>query len=261
LLVQGEINYEALIKAVKYARSLGTKIIFNPAPYSAEAENLREFVDYITPNRVEAQKWSGIEISDIDSAKRAAAIIAGKEGKTVLITLGQRGVLVFDGKNYHHIPAYPALTVDTMGAGDAFNGAFAAALSKGDSFIEAARYGCAYSAAFIEYEGGNQYAKLSGGQKQNDTVRHGENPPTPYVNNNYQGNEVGVFLKRQITKEDIMKSLSAKIIVLAAMLFSSSVFAAWPEKAHHHYRSLGRRRQYRYRCPASRSRITERVRR
>lgn len=153
LLVQGEINFDALLKAVEYAHSLGTKIVFNPAPYSADSEILRQYVDYITPNRIEAQKWSGVEITDISSAKKAAAVIAGPENKAVVITLGEQGVLVYDGKTYHHLPAYPALTVDTMGAGDAFNGAFAAALSKGDTLMKAANYACAYSAAFIEYEG------------------------------------------------------------------------------------------------------------
>lgn len=153
LLVQGEINVDATLKAVQYAHSLGTKVIFNPAPYFPESEILRQYADYITPNRVEAQKWSGVEINDLTDAKRAAAIIAGPENKTVLITLGEQGVLIYDGKTYRHLPACPAVTADTMGAGDAFNGAFAAALSKGDSLIKAANYANAYSAVFIEYEG------------------------------------------------------------------------------------------------------------
>lgn len=153
LLVQGEINFDALLKAVEFAHSLGTRIVFNPAPYGVQAQQLRPYVDYITPNEVEAQKWSGIEIRDISSAKKAARIIAGDERKNVIITLGAKGALVFDGKNYRHLPAFPAVTTDTMGAGDAFNGAFAAALAKGSPLIDAVQYASAFAALFIEREG------------------------------------------------------------------------------------------------------------
>ncbi|WP_315708753.1 PfkB family carbohydrate kinase [Brenneria uluponensis] len=153
LLIQGEINVEAQLKAVKFAHSVGTQIIFNPAPYSNEAKMIYPYVDYIIPNKIEAQKWSGIEISDLASAKKAMKNIAGPEKKKVILNLGKKGCLVFDGSIFQHLPALPSVMVDAMGAGDAFNGSLAAELAKGSQLIDAVNYALAFTAVFVEHEG------------------------------------------------------------------------------------------------------------
>jgi ribokinase len=153
LLVQLENNIDAVAQAMKLASTLGNVVILNPAPYTRAINDYLGYVDIITPNETEASQLSGIEVSDIESAKQAALKIAVKGIQRVLITMGSRGVLVLDGGQFHHIPAFPAVVVDTTGAGDAFNGALAAALARGNTLINAVKYAAAFASLAVEREG------------------------------------------------------------------------------------------------------------
>ena len=124
-----------------------------PAPCSDEIISCLPFVDVITPNETEASLLSGVEVRDIDTAKEAALIIAGMGVKKVLITMGSRGALLLDNKQFSHIRAFPAVTVDTTGAGDAFNGALAASLAAGNSLVQAATWASAFASLAVELEG------------------------------------------------------------------------------------------------------------
>jgi len=64
-----------------------------------------------------------------------------------------RGALLLDGNQFQHIPAFPALRVDTTGAGDAFNGALASSIATGQSLIQAATYASAFASLAVEREG------------------------------------------------------------------------------------------------------------
>ncbi|WP_411753960.1 ribokinase [Serratia sp. (in: enterobacteria)] len=153
LLVQLENNFDATLNVMRLANSLGVKVILNPAPYSDDALQCMAFVDVITPNETEASLLSGIEVTDLDSAKKAAQRIAALGARQVIITMGARGALIFDGGQFQHIPAFPALSVDTTGAGDAFNGAFAAATASGQTVAQAATYAAAFASLAVEREG------------------------------------------------------------------------------------------------------------
>lgn len=93
---------------------------------------------------------SGIHIVDLASAKEAARAIKAKGVGHVIITMGAKGALIYDGEQFIHIPALKAVCVDTTGAGDAFNGAFAAAMAKGESIIQAAKFACAFASLAVE---------------------------------------------------------------------------------------------------------------
>ena len=86
------------------------------------------------------------------SAEKAQAhLTAG--AKKVLITMGSRGALLLDNRQFSHIRAFPAVTVDTTGAGDAFNGALAASLAAGNSLVQAATWASAFASLAVELEG------------------------------------------------------------------------------------------------------------
>lgn len=153
LLVQLENNFSATLNIMKMAKSLGVPVILNPAPYSDQVWDSLPYVDLITPNETEASQLSGIQVTDIESARQAAAQIITKGFPQVIITLGSRGVLIHDGKQARHLPAFPALSVDTTGAGDAFNGALAAAMAKGQNLQQAATYAAAFASLAVEREG------------------------------------------------------------------------------------------------------------
>jgi L-asparaginase II len=91
----------------------------------------------------------GIALKIDDGAGRgaeaaAAALLARGVRRAAVVTLGERGALYRDATRSVHVPAVSAgPVVETTGAGDAFNGGFAVALSEGREVIEAVRFGCA----------------------------------------------------------------------------------------------------------------------
>lgn len=153
LLVQLENNFSATLNAIKLATTLGVRVIMNPAPFSADALACLHYVDVLTPNETEASLLSGVEVNDLDSAKEAALAIVRQGANRVIITMSSRGALILENGQFQHIAAFPALSVDTTGAGDAFNGAFAAALAKGQTIAQAATYAAAFASLAVEREG------------------------------------------------------------------------------------------------------------
>ncbi len=153
LLVQLENNFDATLSLIKIAHKLGKRVILNPAPYSAAIISGIPYVDVITPNETEASLLSGIDIKDLNTAKEAALRIAELGAKKVLITMGARGALLLDNRQFSHIRAFPAVSVDTTGAGDAFNGALAASLAAGNSLVQAATWASAFASLAVEMEG------------------------------------------------------------------------------------------------------------
>ena len=98
----------------------------------------------MTPNEIEAAALTGQPVRGIEDANRAADIFLARGAGNVVITLGAQGAFVKNARVAAHVPAFDAgAVVETTGAGDAFNGGLAVALSEGLSLVEAARFGCA----------------------------------------------------------------------------------------------------------------------
>ncbi|MEO6609281.1 MAG: ribokinase [Aestuariivirga sp.] len=130
--------------ATALAKAAGVVTIFNPAPAIKLDESFWKLCDYVTPNETEAEILTGIKVMDLDSARKAADMLLSKGVGTALITLGGQGALLHSKSESRHIPIFNAGKVlETTGAGDAFNGGFAAALARGDSPHEAALFGSA----------------------------------------------------------------------------------------------------------------------
>ena len=140
-LGQLEINLDAMYKAVEIARNSGAHVIVNPAPATRIPDEVLVMVDTITPNETEAEVLTGVCVTDQDSARKAARVFFDKGVKNVIITLGKQGVYAADGEKEMLLPGIPVNAVDTTGAGDAFNGAFAVALSEGKDLFEALKFG------------------------------------------------------------------------------------------------------------------------
>ncbi|EOF5381201.1 ribokinase [Salmonella enterica] len=153
LLVQLENNFNATKAIIEIAHNMGKTVILNPAPYSHNIISCLHHVDVITPNETEASLLSGVEISSIDTAKEAAHQIANMGVNNVIITMGSKGALLFDKNQFHFIPAFPSVAIDTTGAGDAFNGALAASLAAGNSLKQAAIWASAFASLAVELEG------------------------------------------------------------------------------------------------------------
>ena len=143
-VTQLEQPVEAALRGLQIAREAGVTTILNPAPATELPDGMLALCDYLTPNETEAEMLSGIPVPDLASAERAAAALLSRGVGAVVITLGGNGALHRDAARSVHVPVISAGPVaETTGAGDAFNGGFAVALSEGREVIEAVRFGCA----------------------------------------------------------------------------------------------------------------------
>ncbi len=139
---------------LEIAREAGTLTVFNPAPALPFDDALYALCDYITPNEHEAAALSGMPVETIEDARRAGDFFLAKGVGCALITLGDKGALLHSASGAEHIPVFRAGAVkETTGAGDAFNGGFAAALAEGATAREAARFGAAVAAISVTRAG------------------------------------------------------------------------------------------------------------
>ncbi|UVC29363.1 ribokinase [Pantoea sp. SOD02] len=147
LLMQLESPLESVLAAAKIARAQQTQVILNPAPATALSDELLALIDIITPNETEAEILTGIAVKSDEDAARAAAALHAKGIATVLITLGRRGVWLSEQGNGVRIPGFSVQAIDTIAAGDTFNGAFITARLEGVPMHDAVRF--AHAAAAI----------------------------------------------------------------------------------------------------------------
>ena len=159
LLVGLEIPVETAARAIERGARAGMQVILNPAPVPSSPEiitpALLSLVDVLTPNRVEALALAGIDpFTDSDPDWNVCADRLLRRGaRGVVITLGADGCLVATGAVRVRVPAPRAQAVDTVGAGDAFNGALAVALAEKRSLAEAAGWATAAAALAVTRPG------------------------------------------------------------------------------------------------------------
>jgi len=148
VVMQLEVPLAAVERAAAIARAAGVPVILDPAPApdGGLPEALLRNVTFLKPNESEAERLTGISVSDLASAERAARALQELGPRTVIITLGSQGAIVVDEAAVHHVPAYRVAAVDTTAAGDAFTGAFATAVGAGAALVEAVRRAAAAGA-------------------------------------------------------------------------------------------------------------------
>ncbi len=150
LLLQLETPIESLELAARLAREAGTTVVLNPAPARDLPDALLRHVDILTPNETEAEQLTGIAIDTLEDADRAARALHQRFGiRTVMITLGKRGVWLSEAGEGRQIPGFVVEAVDTTAAGDTFNGGMVTALLEGQSLEAAVRFGQAAAALSV----------------------------------------------------------------------------------------------------------------
>ncbi|RMH50988.1 MAG: ribokinase [Alphaproteobacteria bacterium] len=153
-VTQLEQPVAAAHRAVEIARDGGARTILNPAPATRIPDEMIARCDFVTPNESEAEGITGIAVASLDDAERAAQAFLDRGAGAAIITLGANGALYRDRARSVHVPAFRAgPVVETTGAGDAFNGAFAAALARGADPVQAVRFGCAAAAISVTRPG------------------------------------------------------------------------------------------------------------
>jgi len=153
LILQLEVPVEASERAAEIAKSGGTAVILNPAPARELSDSFLSKVDILTPNETETEMLSGMPVKDQASVEKAAKALLDKGVSAVILTLGDRGALLLTTEMTKLVPAYKVDVVDTTAAGDAFCGALATALARGESFEEATEYANAAGAFAVTIMG------------------------------------------------------------------------------------------------------------
>ena len=149
LICQLECPLEAVTRAIELARAQGVRVILNPAPARSLDTDLLHLVDYLIPNESETTLLTGIQVSDLPSAEKAAANLRERGVSTVILTLGEQGALLSTAEGIIHEGGYSVEVVDTTAAGDAFVGGFAVALAEGQPLPEAVRFANAAGALAV----------------------------------------------------------------------------------------------------------------
>jgi ribokinase len=158
ILMQLEIPVETIVHGAGKAQKLGKKIVLNPAPAQALPEELFSKLFLFTPNETEASFYTGVHITDIDSARKAAAALLKKGVANVVITMGSKGVYFTNSTEELLIPAPMVNAVDTTAAGDVFNGAICVGLAEGMTWKEALTWACKAAAFSVTRMGAQSSA-------------------------------------------------------------------------------------------------------
>ncbi len=144
VLLQHEIPQDTNAYVIERCAAAGIPVMLNPAPVAPISEALLDKITYLTPNEHEAV---------ILFANQSMADILLRYQDKVIMTLGSRGVAYASKGEEHIVPAYRVQPVDTTGAGDTFNGAFAVARASGKSMEDSIRFANAAAALSVQKMG------------------------------------------------------------------------------------------------------------
>jgi ribokinase len=143
-----EVPDAAVLAGARAGRAAGLQLVLNPAPARALPDELLALSPVLTPNRDEARALRG------EADPEAAALaLARRCGAPAVVTIGAEGALLAADGSVERIPAPRVEAVDTTGAGDAFNGALAAALAGGAALAGAVRDAVAVAADSVRVHG------------------------------------------------------------------------------------------------------------
>jgi len=154
VLMQLEIPLPTVMAAAAIAQEVGARVILDPAPAPADLpDGLLERIDILTPNQVEASQLVGFPVVDVVTAWDAAQELRQCSRQTVIVKLGVAGVVVATEAGGFHQPAIAVHAIDTVAAGDAFNGGLAVSLAEGMALLDAVQLATAAAAYAVTQRG------------------------------------------------------------------------------------------------------------
>lgn len=149
LLVQLEINFDTMARAIEVAKANRVRVILNPAPARPLPPSVLEAVNYLTPNETEFALLTGSNIeTEEELAERLRSFESAFPGK-IIVTRGAKGCSYLSNGQLVTVTPPAVKVVDTTGAGDCFNGALAVQLSEGKPLAEAVEFAVKASALSV----------------------------------------------------------------------------------------------------------------
>jgi ribokinase len=154
VIAQLEIPLSSVESTLRLARAAGVMTVLNPAPFHPLIAELVPLCDWIVANEGEAAGLSGMSVHSVTDAERAACELRRRfKATNVLVTLGANGAWAASGSFSGHVPAFKVEAIDTVGAGDAFIGAFVTRMVESAAIREAVQFGCAAAALAVTRQG------------------------------------------------------------------------------------------------------------
>lgn len=159
-LLQREVPHEVNLAVAQAVKEAGGTVLLDPAPVG-DASRMADLIalsEIISPNETEAAEITGIEPTDLPSAEAAARKLLERGPKIVIVKLGSRGALLVTADEVKHFEPFKVKVVDTVAAGDSFNGGFAVAYSQGQSLHDCVRFASAAGAIAVTRAGAGSAA-------------------------------------------------------------------------------------------------------
>ena len=156
LLLQLEVPLAAALAAAARTRAAGGRVVLDPAPAPAGglAASAYGAVDILTPNETETEALVGVRPQTSAEAASAAARLRERGVHTAIIKMGAAGVYFASADGSGFVPPFRVTAVNSVGAGDCFNGGLAFALAQGRPLADAVRFGAACGALATTGPGG-----------------------------------------------------------------------------------------------------------
>ena len=160
LLLQLEVPLAASLKAAAMVKARGGIVILDPAPAPKDGlpAHVLQAIDIITPNETEAGLILGWQPQSLEDGLKAAKELRTRGVGTAVVKLGARGLAVAGPGVEAIIPSFKVTAIDTVAAGDSFNGGLAHALEQGQLIEQALRYAAACGALSTTRKGASAAA-------------------------------------------------------------------------------------------------------
>lgn len=153
VVLQLEMRLDVTMEIIRRCHTYGVPALLNPAPAVPLEPEILAKVAYLTPNETELAILSGMPTDTPEQQAAAARHLNDLGVTTCIATLGENGALVSTAEEQFFVPAYSVKAVDTVAAGDSFNGALAVALTEGKTLAEAVRFANAMAALTVQKAG------------------------------------------------------------------------------------------------------------
>jgi ribokinase len=153
VLCQLELPMETISRALALCKDSGIPVMLDPAPAAKLPEEVWNKIAWLTPNETEAAFYLGRECNPEESAQELLA--RGPHGVVLKRGSDRTLVAVTNGKR-DWISTFRVNAIDTVAAGDCFNGAFAVALLEGNEPLAAARFASAAAAISVTRRGAQE---------------------------------------------------------------------------------------------------------
>lgn len=145
-LTQFEMREDVTLEAIKFAKEHGLLTIVNPAPARKIKEEYLKYIDYLTPNEYELGLLTDMPTTNLKECLLASKKLCTQGVKNVITTWGSKGAILVNDVIKAHVHSYKVKPIDTVGAGDSFNGALARSLADNKDIISSVKFGNAMGA-------------------------------------------------------------------------------------------------------------------